>query len=131
MIKNFNDIPEENKDFLSPYVENKNLEKSREDFVYLLKMFWQARFNKMSPLYRENFDWVCNNFLPENVEYNGIKFGENLISSDIDHTFLAHSVLDEIQKLYKNKSINKINKKISLFEKIINSFKNNINNIGK
>lgn len=104
MYKSFDEIPENRKEFILPYLTKPDLNQARDSFVYILRMFWQARFDKMSPLYQENLDWVSFNFLPENVEYTGIKFGENLVSSDFDHYELATSIFDNINSLYLGKT---------------------------
>lgn len=106
MYKSFDELPENRKEFILPYLTRPNMKESRDSFVYILRMFWQARFDKMNSLYKENLDWISSNFLPENVEYTGIKFGENLVSSDFDHYELATSIFDKINSLYLGKTEN-------------------------
>lgn len=99
MIESFSEIPESVRVFLDKYLSEKDKIKSKEMFVYMLRMFWQSRYDKMNSSSKENFDWLSQHFLPENVVYSGVQLHTNLISSDLDHTKLASDVFEHLYAL--------------------------------
>jgi hypothetical protein len=88
------------RDKVSPAQPEKAKLHVQEDFVYMLRMFWQARFDKMDTASRDVFDWVSKNFLPETVRYKGVKNSQLLIEHP-NHGQLAHQVFDEIWAQYE------------------------------
>lgn len=92
MIHSFDEIPANVQVFLNRYFSEKTKSSMQESFVYMLRMFWQSRYDKMNADHKECFDWISNHCLPQHVVYGGLQFQTNLISSDFDHTQLATDV---------------------------------------
>lgn len=113
MPSTFSSIPIEQRNFILSYFNNwqgKVPQDSpigakqyvRESFVYMLRMLWQARYDKMSVETKDNFDWISRNFLPDGVPYKGTTaFQELLIPSDYDHNQLAEDVFSDLWVLYQ------------------------------
>jgi hypothetical protein len=92
MIQSFDEIPANVQVFLERYFSEKTKSAMQESFVYMLRMFWQSRYDKMNADHKECFDWISLHCLPQHVVYGGLQFQTNLISSDFDHTQLATDV---------------------------------------
>lgn len=71
----------------------------REGFVYMQRMFWQARFDKMDSDSRDMFDWLSKSLLSEDVSYTGIKHSQLLIDHG-NHSQLANEIFDKLWKYY-------------------------------
>jgi hypothetical protein len=67
--------------------------------VYMLRMFWQARYDKMNSASKNSFDWISQNILPADIAYKGIQINTNLISLDVDHTQLAFDIFEILYAL--------------------------------
>jgi hypothetical protein len=92
MIKSFDKVPANVQVFLDRYFSEKTKAAMQESFVYMLRMFWQSRYDKMNADHKVCFDWISQHCLPQHVVYGGLQFQTNLISSDFDHTQLATDV---------------------------------------
>lgn len=113
MFNTFSEIPTEQRNFILSYFNAWQGKVSqvdtyyakafvRESFVYMLRMLWQARYDKMSSETKENFDWISKNFLPDSVPYAGAtKVRELLIPSDFNHDKLAEDVFSDLWALYQ------------------------------
>lgn len=113
MFKTFSEIPTEQRDFILSYFNAWQGKVSqadsvyakkfvRESFVYMLRMLWQARYDKMSSETKNNLDWISKNFLPDSVPYTGAtKVRELLIPSDFNHNQLAEDVFSDLWALYQ------------------------------
>jgi len=99
MIKSFDEIPANVQVFLDRYFSQKTKSEMQEGFVYMLRMFWQSRYDKMNAEHKECFDWISLHCLPQHVVYGGLQFQTNLISSDFDHTQLATDVFKLLYEL--------------------------------
>lgn len=115
MIKSFSEIPEPVRFCLEKYFSDAEKNQSRETFVYMLRMFWQARYDKMNSASKNSFDWISQNILPADVDYKGIQINTNLISLDVDHTQLAFDIFESLYAL-KNPVI--VPEKQSFFKKL-------------
>ncbi len=95
----------------------------QDRFLYLLQMFWQARFDKMGASSREMFDWVSANYLPAEASYKGVKFGETLIEH-ANHRLLSKQVFDQVWSDYLSVPGNgfKTEEPLDFFGKIKNVF---------
>lgn len=92
MIQSFEEVPANVQVFLERYFSEKTKSSMQESFVYMLRMFWQSRYDKMNADHKECFDWISKHCLPPHIVYGGMQFQTNLISSDFDHTKLATDV---------------------------------------
>ena len=113
MFKTFSEIPSEKRNFILSYFntwQGKVSQDSpiaakqhvRESFVYMLRMLWQARYDKMSVETKENFDWISQNFLPDGIPYKGTTaFQELLIPNDYNHNQLAEDIFSDLWVLYQ------------------------------
>lgn len=113
MFKTFSEIPTEQRDFILSYFNAWQGKVSqadsvyakkfvRESFVYMLRMFWQARYSKMASDNKKHFDWISKKFLPNGVTYLGpVNTGELLIPSDFNHDQLAEDVFSDLWALYQ------------------------------
>lgn len=93
MIQQFSDIPEVERAFLiqrylgqwrgkvAPEEHEAAEAHVRKEFIYLLRMFWQARFDKMDSESIEVFDYLSKNMLPADAKYKGPVRGENLVDT--------------------------------------------------
>lgn len=99
MINSLKDIPDNVQVFLDRYFSGKTKAAMQESFVYMIRMFWQSRFDKMNAVHKECFDWISHHCLPQHVVYSGVQFQTNLISSDFDHTKLANEVFNLLYDL--------------------------------
>lgn len=111
MIRDFGELPDPQRNALvdryfgrwqgrvEPTSSETAKECVREEFVYALCMFWQARFSKLDEDSISIFDWVSAKVLPEEVGYSGIRYDQLLINS-ADHKKLAHRVFDELWDIY-------------------------------
>lgn len=99
MIQSFEEIPANVQVFLERYFSEKTKSAMQEGFVYMLRMFWQSRYDKMNTDHKDCFDWISNHCLPQHVVYGGMQYQTNLISSDFDHTKLATDVFTLLYNL--------------------------------
>jgi hypothetical protein len=111
MILALNDIPERERIILMERYLNrwqgtipatdfdKAKDYAQEGFVYMLRMFWQARYDKMDGDSKALFDWLSSNMLSEDVEYKGTKRAQLIINHD-DHHRLAREVFENLWKHY-------------------------------
>jgi len=122
MIKSFDEIPPNVQIFLDRYFSEKTKAGMQESFVYMLRMFWQSRYDKMNADHKVCFDWISQHCLPQHVVYGGLQFQTNLISSDFDHTQLA---TDVFKLLYDLKFPVVVESKKSFFSMIGSFFSKN------
>ena len=69
--------------------------RDKEAFIYLMRMFWQARFDKMSQDYLPAMDWLSRTFLPPDVVATSYHYPSRhgpACLSGLDHYDLAKQV---------------------------------------
>ena len=91
---------------------------------YLLKMFWQCRFDKMNMDDKSLNLWISENYLPQVYKFDRNKIHEPQLNNlDIGHDELVASVLHEIWNDYLNSDMENLIKppkgKVSLFKKLL------------
>lgn len=67
--------------------------------VYSIRMFWQARFDKINRDQKEAFEWATYQFAPEHLGFKGVKSGQPVFS-DEDTTALAKELLNDLWQAY-------------------------------
>lgn len=92
-----NDMPEDHKNtffqmFSTAMCNNATKEQAkshtREAFTYLMCIFWQGRFNKMSHDQIYMFDWICDHLVSPEYQYDGNR-KDGLLINHPDHHALA------------------------------------------
>lgn len=114
MINSFDELPEEAAQTLKYYyfdkwksrIEGNDADEAeaitRPLYVYLQRMFFQARYDKMSDSERLMFHYFAETLLEKDAGYKGLIYGgnENLINDDADHDLYADRMFDRLWKLY-------------------------------
>lgn len=73
----------------------RSIMRDQESFIYLLRMFWQVRFDKMSSDYLPAMDWLTRTFLPPDVVASSYHYPSRQGPScfkELDHYALAREV---------------------------------------
>jgi hypothetical protein len=128
-----NEIPENHKelffqDFETALNHNKSAVQAKsemkESFCYLISIFWQSRYSKMSTEHVAFFDWISVNMLPKHLEYKGVIRQSTLINSSTEETPLpshyeiAETVFEALWIAYENTEGNSFKTKKTFFSKI-------------
>ena len=93
-------------------------------FIYDIRMYWQARLNKLDPEFVDALEYLCNKFLPKSLEFNGIKSNQ-ILFPDENHYALAKGVFDKTWDLYVTTPDMKLPfKKTSFFKNIFKKSSN-------
>lgn len=112
MLSSLDEIPDYERSILTERYFDRWLEKVQPDdsegakayvqetFVYMIRMFWQGRLDKMDTDSRALFDWVSLNALPEDAGYKGTGHGFRL-ADGANGDRLAREVFDEFWSLYE------------------------------
>lgn len=125
MINSFSDIPAEPAETLKSHYFDKwqgKIDGSdvgdaetfvKSSFIYMQRMFFQARYDKMSTEERLMFHYFATNLLDEAAGYKGMVFGsnENLIADGADHDLYADRLFNRLWELYVNEPSNGLQKK--------------------
>lgn len=132
-ISTLNEIPESYKELFFQLFEtslkhNKTpiqaKSETKESFCYLMRMFWQSRYDKMSTEHVKFFDWISVNMLPKNLEYKGVLRQTILINSSTEefplpsHYEIAETVFETLWIAYENTEGNSYKTKKTFFSKI-------------
>lgn len=138
MFNHFSEIPQEHADTLKTYYFDKwkgQIDAPEADqagdfvrpgFIYLQRMFWQARYDKMSTAEKDMFDLFSCEILEPEAGYKGIKYRENLIG-DVDHDLYAARMFDRLWKLYAEDETNGLlpKKKPTVVSRVLDLFRSN------
>ena len=71
----------------------------RADFIYMLRMFWQARFDMMSAAEKRMFDFFSRELLEPEAGYRGTRRRKSLIG-DVDPDLYASRMFLRLWKIY-------------------------------
>lgn len=81
----------------------KDAEEAKHSFedmtVYSIRMYWQARFDKINHQQKEAFEWATYHFAPEYLNFQGVAPGKPVFS-DEDTTALAKNLFNDIWQAY-------------------------------
>lgn len=80
-----------------------------KDSEYLLKMFWQCRFDKMNADDKALNLWISENYLPLKYGFDKTKIPEPQLNNlDIGHEELTHIVLSAVWKDYLDSDLDNL-----------------------
>lgn len=129
-INTLDEIPSEHKAlffqmFSSAMCNNKNKEQAKsetkESFIYLFQLFWKRKFNSMSHSHIYFYDWISDNFVPKNAQYDANRKDADLILVG-NHYNLAENCFNNLWDAYvktENNQYKKQNIFLSFWKKLI------------
>jgi hypothetical protein len=67
--------------------------------IYSIRMYWQARFDKLNQESRDAFEWATYQFIPKHLDFKGVQPGQPVFS-DEDTTALAKNMVNDLWQAY-------------------------------